>query len=253
MLAFERRQQILDHVQKDKRVIITDLATTFGVSEETIRRDLKKLEKDGVLIRFHGGASTTAPVNEELPYHTRHQRHVAEKRYMATKLATLIGDGQIIFADSSSSVLEGVSELIKQKRTGLSLITNSVPLLMELRERPIQVFSTGGELRGKSNSLVGPIAESTIGLYHGDVALFGCKGLSMAQGVTESNEAEKQVKCHMVHQVKKVILLADHTKFDQTAFVKLFEVDKVDCVITDQAPSDDWLAFFEERSIEIMY
>lgn len=254
MLAFERRDQILSHINTHKKVIIGEIALLFDVSEETIRRDLKKLEKDGLLTRFHGGATTNGHlINEEIPFQTRNLSRVHEKQHIARHLAQLIKPGQTLFVDSSSTATEGMFELLNQHITGLSIVTNSVSLLSDLRERDITVFSTGGELRGKSNSLVGGIAQASVKHYYGDVAVFGCKGLSLTAGVTESNEAEKQIKHHMADQVKKVILLADHSKFDQIAFVKLFELDRVDCVITDREPSPEWLALFEEKTIELIY
>ena len=253
MLAFERREEILAHMIQDKRVIIGELAESFGVSDETIRRDLKKLEKEGLLTRFHGGASTNQLINEELPYQTRNQSNIKEKQYIGKKLADIVKEGETLFVDSSSTSIEGIQELNKQNKSGVSIITNSVSLLTDLRDSKINIFSTGGELRSKSHSLVGVIAQEAIKHYYGDIAVFGCKGISINQGVTESNEAEKQIKRHMQKQVKKVILLADHSKFDQVAFVRLFSIDKINCVITDREPSKEWRDYFKNKGIELVY
>lgn len=253
MLAFERREKIKSYIKTDKKVIIAELAEYFKVSDETIRRDLKKLEKEGLLTRFHGGASTHNLINEELPYQTRNQKNIKEKKNIATKLAGIIENGQTLFVDASSTSIESINEVVRQNKKGISIITNSISLLSDLRDSRINVVSTGGELRSKSNSLVGVIAEESIKHYFGDIAIFGCKGLSLEKGVTESNEAENQIKKQMEKQVDKVILLADHTKFDQIAFVRLFYLDKVDCIITDKEPPREWKELLKKKGVKLIF
>lgn len=253
MLGFERREKIITHIKAAGKVIISELATYFNVSEETIRRDLKKLEKEGMLTRFHGGASTGELINNELPYQARSQHNIAEKKNIATKLMTEIEAGQTLFVDSSSTVIESMNALNRENKAGISIITNSVSLLHDLRDSHINVLSTGGELRGKSNSLVGAITEQALQYYYGDMAIFGCKGLNLMAGITESNEAENQVKRYMSKRVKKIILLADHTKFDQVAFIKLFNIGDVNCIITDKAPSKQWQDYLAEKKIRLIY
>ena len=103
MLAIERKHKILDLIVRDRKVVVTDLSEQFGVTEETVRRDLNQLERDGLLSRTHGGAIARKGEAEDLPYRTRHLTNIEAKRAIAAKAAGLVGDGQSVMMDSSST------------------------------------------------------------------------------------------------------------------------------------------------------
>ncbi|GER65786.1 putative HTH-type transcriptional regulator YdjF [Weizmannia acidilactici] len=252
MLAFERRDKILNTLYREKKVYVANLAKEFQVTEETIRRDLEKLEKEGIVSRTYGGAVLNLHTNEDLPYQTRFTANIEAKQNIAGKLHPLISDGNTVVADASSTVLEGLKELNHSKE-GLVVLTNSAIALSELSQSNINLISTGGTLRKRSNSLVGSLAENAVRHYNVDVALFSCKGISMTHGITDSNEAESNVKKQMLQQASKVILLADHTKFDKIAFVNFVDVSAVDFVVTDEKPSNEWLRYFKEQQVDIIF
>lgn len=102
-------------------------------------------------------------------------------------------------------------------------------------------------------SLVGPVAHDTIQRYNVDTAVISCKGIDMERGITDSNEPECELKKYMLRQANKVILLADHTKFDKTAFTKLIELGQIDFLITDRQPSEVWLKRLNKENIELLY
>ncbi|MCL1996782.1 MAG: DeoR/GlpR family DNA-binding transcription regulator [Defluviitaleaceae bacterium] len=251
MLAFERREKILKHILIDKKVRIGDLATAFSVSEETIRRDMKQLEGNGMLKRFYGGAVITG-LTREIPSRDRHLAQIEEKGKIAQKAAELINNQTTIMADSGSTVFETLKEINRTKKD-IIIVTNSVNVLYELRDSNIDIFSTGGNLRKESTSLVGPAASDFIGNYYADIAIFGCKGLSVEHGITESNEPESQLKMQMHKHSKKIMVLADHTKFDKVAFIKTFNFSQIDYLVTDIAPSQLWLDFLEEMNVEVVW
>ncbi|WP_438350003.1 DeoR/GlpR family DNA-binding transcription regulator [Paenibacillus sp. FA6] len=251
MLAAERRQRTIDLIHQDKRVLVADLSKMFDVTEETIRRDLEKLEKEGIVTRTYGGAMLNRHTNEDLPYSTRNTINMDMKRDIALKALHLIQDGDTLMVDPSSTAFEFVKTLTN--KSNLTMITNSINILSEFANSNLNIISTGGSLRYRSLSLVGPISLETVQKYNVDTVIIGCKGLSLDKGITDSNEPECELKKTMLKQANKVILLADHTKFDKVAFVKLTELNFIHYIITDQKPSNQWLERLAEVDIEVIY
>ncbi|SEU26032.1 DeoR/GlpR family DNA-binding transcription regulator [Paenibacillus sp. NFR01] len=251
MLAAERRKKIIDLVHQDKRVLVSDLSRMFDVTEETIRRDLEKLEKDGILSRTYGGAMLNRHTNEDLPFVTRNALNTDIKHSIALKALDLIKDGDTLMVDPSSTSFEFIKLL--GNKNNLRVITNSINILHEFSRSGMDIVSTGGSLRHRSLSLVGPVAQETLRRYHVDAAVISCKGIDMERGITDSNEPECEVKKAMLRQAQKVILLADHTKFDQVAFTGLAELQNIDILITDREPSAQWSKRLAEHGIEVIY
>jgi len=251
MLAVERRLKIIDLVHQDKRVVVSELSRMFDVTEETIRRDLEKLEQDGIVSRTYGGAVLNRHTNEDLPFQTRYAINADIKRQMARLAAELIQDGDTLMVDPSSTALELVRML--STKSGLTVITNSVQILHEFSGSGMTVISTGGSLRPRSLSLVGPVAHDTLLRYHVDKAVISCKGLDLVNGLTESNEPECELKRHMLRQASSVLVLADYMKFDKTAFCKLAEPEQIDTLITSRKPSEEWLKLAADKGIELLY
>lgn len=135
----------------------------------------------------------------------------------------------------------------------LTLITNSIKILNEFSDSHFQIISTGGELRKKSLSLVGPAAEATVNRYFADIHVFSCKGISLEHGITESNEPEAELKKIMLKNSKMNLLLVDHTKFDKAAFLKLFDLSDIDVLVTDKKPSTEWLEKLKANDVQLIY
>ncbi|WP_019243065.1 MULTISPECIES: DeoR/GlpR family DNA-binding transcription regulator [Bacillus] len=252
MKAFERKELIMKELYKEKKVLVAQLAASFDVTEETIRRDLEKLEKEGVVTRNYGGAVLNIHTNEDLPYQTRNTRNMDKKLQIADQILSLIQDDETILADSSSTVFEAVKKLLEQ-RENLTIISNSVTVLQEFNNANHTIISTGGTLRAKSSALLGPVARHTVQNYNVGVAICSCKGLSMQHGITDSNEPESELKKLMNQQATKTILLVDSTKFDKIGFVKMFDFSQIDYCITDQKPGEEWISFLEGQNITLLY
>lgn len=153
--------------------------------------------------------------------------------------------------DPSSTSFEFLKLL--GNKSNLTIITNSINILHEFANSSLNIISTGGSLRHRSLSLVGPVAHDTTQRYNVDIAVISCKGIDMEHGVTDSNEPECELKKYMLRQAEKVVLLADHTKFDKTAFAKLVELSRIDVLITDRKPSDTWLKLLSGKNVEVLY
>jgi DeoR/GlpR family transcriptional regulator of sugar metabolism len=251
MLAAERRKKIIELAHQEKKVLVSTLSRMFGVTEETIRRDLEKLEQEGIVSRTYGGAMLNRHTNEDLPFTTRNVLNTEIKRSIAIKALDLINDGDTLMVDPSSTSFEFMKMLSNKKN--LTVITNSINILHDFSSSEINIISTGGNLRPRSLSLVGPVAQATLERYNVDKAIISCKGIDLEKGITESNEPECELKRHMLRQCEKFILLADHTKFDKVAFTVLSELNRIDYLITDQLPSKKWSRRLHDLGIETIY
>lgn len=252
MLAIERRRQIISMLEEEKSVMVLQLSKLFGVTEETVRRDLEKLEKQGVLKRTYGGAVINESNHQDIPFTIREVTNKQGKKCIGEIVSQYINDGDTILLDSSSTALQ-VAEFLKTK-TKLTIITNSVMMLTKLaKEEGIKVISTGGILRESAMSLVGNVTENTIKSYNVDVAIFCCKGIHMEKGITDSNEQECQVKKSMLEVADKVFLAVDKTKFDKKAFVKICDINKVDKVFTDEKLNEAWEEKLHNNEAELIY
>ena len=252
MLAIERRREILARLTANGKVLVAELAKDFDVTEETIRRDLEKLDKEGLVSKTYGGAVSKHNAAIDLPYNVRENANVEQKKRIAELIAELIEDGERIMVDSSSTALYVIKK-IKEKKN-LTVITNSVKILLELADKPDwTVLSTGGILKKNSLSLTGSSAEKMIRSYHVDTAICSCKGLDTELGITDSNENDSLIKQAMFQSAERRILALDTEKFDKKSFVKVGDFSDIDLVVSDSAPAEKWIGFCEEKNLKLVY
>lgn len=251
MLGIERRQKIVEIIQQDKKVYVSNLSQLFQVTEETIRRDLEKLENEDMLTRTYGGAVLNQYILEDLPFQTRTSMNHEIKQNIAAKAAKLINDNDTLIIDASTTCLELVQSL--QGKKGITIITNSIKIPYDFISSSFNIISTGGTLRAHSLALVGSAAQNALKNYYVNMAVISCKGLSLDKGIMESNEPESEFKRKMIEQAEIVVLLADHTKFNKTGFVKLLDFNEIDYIITDCEPANDWLELFKTHNIKVIF
>ncbi|KAI4440516.1 DeoR/GlpR transcriptional regulator [Schaedlerella arabinosiphila] len=252
MSSKERLMVIRQNIQNMKKVSVAELSRQCAVTEETIRRDLDKLELEGVVTRIHGGAIWNADVQKEnVHFYKRLTKHLKEKQNIARKTAALLEGRNTIIADSSTTVVEAL-KLIPDNRD-VTIVTNSTEVFREFQQSSFNIISTGGEFNKKSLSLQGQLAKTNIAKYNVSIALISCKSLNIEKGVLDSNESEAEIKKLMLEQAEEVALLADYSKFDQTAFVCLTDLKSVNYIITDRRPGDTWIRYCEENGIQLIY
>ena len=250
MLAIERKHKILDLILRDRKVVVTELSQQFGVTEETVRRDLNKLEQDGLVSRTHGGAVARRGEVEDLPYRTRHLTNLEAKRAIATEVAELVDDGMSVMMDSSSTAFEALATL--RAHRDLTLITNSVRILSDPDLTGHTIMSVGGELRRRSMTFVGPLAREAIGQFNADVALISCKALSPSGGIMETNVPDAEVKRAFIRNAQRVCLLVDGDKFDRSALITICGFERIHTVITDRQPAPAWADVFERAGATLI-
>ena len=252
MLAIERRREILARLSVDGKVIVSELAKDFDVTEETIRRDLERLDKEGLVSKTYGGAVSKQNPALDLPYNIREGVNVLQKQKISDEVSELINDGERIMLDSSSTALYVVKKLKNKKN--LTIITNSVKILIELADKPDwTVLSTGGLLKNGALSLTGSSAEKMINSYHVDTAICSCKGIDTVMGVTDSNEKDSLIKQAMFASAERRILALDSEKFDKKSFVRVCGFRDIDIIVTDSEPAEKWISFCDEKNIELVY
>lgn len=252
MLPIERRGEILRKLMMDGKVVVSELAELYEVTEETIRRDLEKLEADGHAKKTYGGAVRNDSMTVDLPYTVRKKTNVAGKKYIAERIGELICDSDSLLLDASTTALFTVKS-ISDKRN-LTVVTNSAAILLELPQgNDWSVISTGGRYCAEGMYFCGNACEDVVRKYNVDYAILSCKGLDMERGVTDTRETVADFKRAFLRSAKEVILAVDHTKFEQVSFVNLCGFDAIDTVVTDREPTDAWKAFFAEHNIRLIY
>ena len=252
MLAIERRNEILEKLQKDKKVVVGELSKKYHVSEETIRRDLEKLENDGYAIKSYGGAVLNENSNLEVAFDIRKNYNVDEKQKISELLIGLVKDGESIILDASSTAVIAAKRLKEKER--LTVITNSIEITAELFEKnDWNVMSTGGTVRQKSFALVGTQTDRMLECYHVDKAIVSCKGINENGEFSDSDELHAGNKRTMLKRATEKILAIDHTKFGKTAFSKIGMLSDVTMIVTDVKPEEKWIEIFSNEGIKCIY
>lgn len=252
MLAVERRNEIERLITEKKSVLVPELAKLFDVTSETIRADLFKLEKQGVLIRTYGGATVAGNGESELNINERDIVNFEGKRRIGQRAAQMIRDGETIFLDASTSSWH-LARCIKGKKS-LTVITNSNKIVTELVScEHINVISTGGALNHRNMSFSGRTAERNIREnYFANRFFFSCKGITLNRGLVDSNEAEAEMKKAMMENSESSIFLCDHNKLGKIGVQRISGLDKIDCFITDVKLGEEWSAELENKDVRLI-
>ena len=252
MLAVERRHKIVIQIQEEKKVLVQELAIKFSVTEETIRRDLEKLEDQGILKRTYGGAIVNEGTNVDIPLDMREVINKEGKVNIAERVEEEIKDGDTIMLDSSSTAYY-VAKCLRKSNKRVTLITNSLKVITDLQDyKNINLILAGGVFRESSKSFTGKWAQSIIKNYYVNKAIICCKGIDIERGVMDSNEEEAEVKKVMVNSASKVILVVDSIKFDKSSFVNIVQFKDIDYIYTDKDVNDKWKKVLKNNKIELI-
>ncbi len=252
MLAIERRKEILEKLQAEHRVVVSELSQSYGVSEETIRRDLEKLENEGYAIKSYGGAVINENASLDFSFNVRKNRNIAGKQLIARLASRMVHDGDSLMLDASSTAVY-IARALKEKKN-LIVITNSIEIIIELLDMTDwKVLSTGGASRVSSYALVGPQTDKMLRDYHVDRAFVSCKGFDLDAGFTDSDELHANNKKTMLDAAKEKILVVDSSKFGETAFVSIGALADINVVVTDKKPDDKWLQAFRAAGVDCVY
>lgn len=250
MLSRERQQKILEMMRRRKVIKVKDITSKFGVSTETARRDLDILKSQNLIKRIYGGAILITPIASEPSYSAREAIHSAEKIAIGRKAAELIEDGQTIILDVGTTTIE-LARSIKQK-SGVIVLTNSLPIVNELSNSDINLHIMGGKLNHSFLSMAGTLTLSALKQYYVDIAFIGAGGVTFQDGISDFNTEEAQVRKFSIERAKKTILLADSSKFGVNAFAMVCPLDTVDVIVTDWKIDPVVLNGLRERDITVL-
>ncbi|WP_240415194.1 DeoR/GlpR family DNA-binding transcription regulator [Paenibacillus periandrae] len=251
MLVAERYEKIVGLVNERGGIRVSELSELCQVTEETIRRDLDRLEQAGRLRRSHGGAVSVKDNQQpEIPYAEREITYADEKKRIAQEAIKRIDLKDRILLDASSTAWYMAADL---PDLSLTVLTNAIKVATELSSKEkIEVISTGGILAQRSLSFVGPLAERSLDAYHVNKVFLSCKGVHLDRGISESNELQARIKQKMIGMADEVILLADSSKFGVQAFTHVADLSEVDVIITDRRIDKETLKRLQELGISVI-
>jgi DeoR/GlpR family transcriptional regulator of sugar metabolism len=252
MIAFapERRERVKQIVKSRHIVRVEDLKDELGVSTATIRRDLHELEEEGELRRVHGGAISVDISPIEARFEAKAAKNPEQKRRIAERAAAMVEPDAKIYIDAGSTCLE-LAKLLAP-RTDITIVTNSLPAIIELAGTGPRLIVIGGELRPLSQALVGPLSTKVLDELYLDQAFVGTFSLSLDAGLTTTDPAEAFTKEHVLTRTREAVLLVDGSKLGTRSFAHAGRLDQIDVVITDDELDEEASQSFEYAGIRVL-
>jgi DeoR family transcriptional regulator of aga operon len=236
--CIDRRSFILRQLEKDNQVNVSALSRQFKVSEVTIRKDLKHLEKKNILIRSRGGAMKQSLINIDLSIYDRRKQNIKLKEVIGTAAANLVINGETILIDTGTTMMEMAKHL--PKKIDITVITNSVDITFRLAEYPnIRVIMPGGILRRNSLALVGEQAAESLRNFYCDKYFLSADGVDVERGMLTTNIEEASLARINIKNSKQVFALIDSSKFHNKGITTIAPLSEIDTIITDNGiPAD---------------
>jgi len=249
MYQEERLAAILQYLQKHQRISVQDVVEKFGVSRDTARRDIVKLEESGEILRTRGGAILPSLNKKSYSYQERMQLDLTGKRRIAQAAARLIKNGDYLLLDASTTVQMAVEA---GETTDLVIITNSLGTASSMaRKQGVLVKLLGGDVHGEDQCVHGTRALENLADYHVDKVLVGACGLT-ADGLVSPSEEHGHLIREMMKKADQVIILADQSKFGKSMLYRVASLNKIDIIVTDQEPDEEMAKALRENEVEVM-
>ena len=250
MYAVERRQEIATLVEQQGRTDVAELAGRFGVTPETIRRDLTDLEQRRFLRRVHGGAIAISRFRSEPAVAEKAETMAAEKAAIAEAAVAFVPEAGSVLLDAGTSTL-ALARVFPDRE--LTVFTHSVAVALDLAgRRRVRVYVIGGRLRRRTLANVDDWALRQLSDLRVDVAFVGTNGFSAERGLSTPDPAEAAVKHAICLAAAQTVVLADHTKLDQEAAVRFAAIDEFDVLITDRGLGEAPRRAFEQADVEVV-
>lgn len=250
MASIERQTQIMEILEKNKIISTSQLQKEIYCSTSTLRRELVKLEEEKKIIRSHGEVRLASTNNIEYNYLVRKVEQQEDKKIMADIAATFVTNNMSIFLDSSTTVSSIIPYLIDY--SNLTIITNGLEAALQLsRMKNVTLYFAGGYIKYNTSAALGDFTSDIIDNFNADIAFFSCRGLDNF-GTYEASPEQAFIKKQMIINSKVKILLADATKFDNSHYFKLIPFQRIDTIITNKEPSEDFLTTVKEYT-EILW
>jgi len=251
MFAVERQKKIIEFLKSDGAVWVSKLSQELGVTEETVRRDLEKLEKQEALVRTHGGAIPVGESNHEMSLEKRKHLNSGAKEKLAKEAAKLVLPGDTVFLDASTTTFYMAKELKNMK--DITIVTNSIRIINELSGLTnLKVIGVGGFV-SNNQSFVGTLACNYIDKNcYANKMFFSSRGVDANGGILDSNEAEWAIKQCMMKNSDKKYYLCDKSKIGRIGFAKLADFEEIDAFITEKDFDENVKKVLEDLKIDII-
>jgi DeoR/GlpR family transcriptional regulator of sugar metabolism len=251
MLANQRKDKILELLKEDGSAKVINLAKLFKVTEVTIRQDLEKLEKEGLVLREHGGAFLKNMEKQVRTFSLSQQDNLDKKELIANKCLEYISAGDTIILDSGSTTTEIAKKLKGIKN--LTVITNALNIALLLGVEPgIEVIMTGGEFKPPTLSLTGQKAADFFTGLNVHKLFLATAGLSLKAGLTYPSISDLVVKRAMINAAETTYLVADSTKIGKSSLASLGALSMIDYIITDAGIEEKYKNLLSEHEIELI-
>ncbi len=251
MLAQERQNIIVDMLREKKTLRVTELTERFGASLATIRRDLETLESQGAIRRVYGGAVLNGePARVQTFFSDRKNSNNQIKAAIGRAAADLVREGETVFLDIGTTTLE-VARHLKGFRK-LTVLTNSLPILNDLADSGLDVFSLGGRLRPDELCFAGEIAAENLRGFFVDKAFLSVGGITLAEGLSDFSHSSVQMHRLVLERAGESVLVADSGKFGNNTFAIIGGLDLVDIVITDEGIPAEYAAWLRAHDVRLV-
>jgi len=228
----DRRSDILKQLEKNDQVNVFELSKQFNVSEVTIRKDLRYLEKRNILIRSRGGAMKQSLINVDLSIYDRRRQNIKLKEAIGSAAADMIFSGETVLFDTGTTIMQIARHL--PKKLNITVITNSVDITFRLAEYPnIKVIMPGGILRRNSLALVGEQAAESLRGFYCDKYFLSADGIDLERGMMTTNIEEASLARINIKNSRKVIALIDSSKFQSKGITTIAPLTAIDTLVTD--------------------
>ena len=248
--ASRRQLEIVDWLREKGRVTVEDLASHFAVTPQTIRRDLNDLSAAQMVVRVHGGAMVSSGV-VNLAYDARKMIAGPHKKLIGEAAARLVPDHSSVFINIGTTTEEVARAL--GGHTGLLVITNNLHVASELyRNTAVEVFVLGGTVRQSDGGIVGSHVVNLIGQFRVDLAIIGTSAIDADGTLLDFDIREVQASRAIIEHARKVVLVADSSKFARSAPVRVAHLSEIDMVVTDRLPSPAIAALCHLHGVEVV-
>ena len=246
-----RQSQLLDEVRARGSVTVEALAEQFGVTLQTVRRDVQRLSEAGLLARFHGGVRVPSSTTENIAYRQRQALQADGKSRIARAVASRVPEGCSLILNIGTTIEAVARELLRHR--GLRVITNNLNVAAILSDNPdCEVIVAGGVVRTRDRGIVGEATVDFIRQFKVDIGLIGISGIEADGTLRDYDYREVKVARAIVEHSREVWLAADHSKFNRPAMVELARFDQLDMLFTDAPPPEPFPALLADAGVQVV-
>jgi DeoR family glycerol-3-phosphate regulon repressor len=245
-----RQSELLDEVRARGVMTVEALAERFGVTLQTVRRDVKLLAEAGLLARFHGGVRLPMSTTENIAYRQRQDLHAEAKQRIARAVAAAVPEGCSLLINLGTTTEAVARELLRHR--GLRVITNNLNVAAILADNPdCEVIVAGGVVRHRDRGIVGEAAVDFIGQFRVDIGIIGISGIEPDGTLRDYDYREVKVAQAIIRQSREVWLATDHSKFNRPAMVEMARMQQLDRLFTDVEPPSPYAALLAEAGVQL--